>query len=64
MSQYATQPYSAMFPRHIHHILIPNNAMNWSRMSEKWAKKVHVSSPPKFSTQLFKNAQKLLYTPQ
>ena len=36
---YATQPYSAIFPRHIHHISIPNNAMKWSRMSEKWAKK-------------------------
>ena len=28
--------------------------MKWSRMSEKWAKKAHVSSPPKCSTQLFK----------
>ena len=28
-----------MFPRHIHHTSIPNNAMKWSRMSEKWAKK-------------------------
>ena len=36
---YATQPYSAMFPRHIHHISIPNNAMKWSRMSEKRTKK-------------------------
>ena len=36
---YATRPYSAMFPRHIHHISIPNNAMKCSRMSEKWAKK-------------------------
>ena len=34
-----------MFPRHIHHISIPNNAMKWSRMSEKWAKKAHVVSP-------------------
>ena len=27
-------------------------------------KKAHVSSPPKCSTQLFKNTQKLMYTPQ
>ena len=58
------QPYSSMFPRHIHHISIPNTAMKWSSMSEKWAKKAHVSSPPKCSTQLFKNTHKLLYTPQ
>ena len=45
-------------------ISISNNAIKWSRMSEKWAKKAHVSSPPKCSTQLFKNTQKLLYTPQ
>ena len=25
----------AMFPRHIHHTSTPNNAMKWSRMSEK-----------------------------
>ena len=54
------QPYSAMFPRHIHHISIPNHAMKWSKMSEKWAKKAHVSSPPKCSTELFKNTRKLL----
>ena len=44
-----------MFPRHIHHISIPNNAI----MSEKWAKKAQVSSPPKCSTQHLKNTQKL-----
>ena len=58
------QPYSAMFRRHIHHASIPNNAMKWSIMYEKWAKKAHVSSSPKCSTQLLKNTQKLLYTPQ
>ena len=52
-----------MFPRHIHHKSISNNAMKRSRMSEKWAKKARFESA-KSSTQLFKNTQKLLYTPQ
>ena len=35
---HATQPYpAAVFPRHIHLISVPNNAMKWSKMSEKWA---------------------------
>ena len=44
------QPYAAVFPRRIHHISIPDNAMKWSRMSEKWAKKAQASSPPECST--------------
>ena len=36
---YATQPLSAIFPRHIRDISIPNNAMKWSRMSENGLKK-------------------------
>ena len=48
-----------MFPRPIHHISIPKNAMEWSRMSEKWVKKAYVSTPPKCSTQLFNNTQQV-----
>ena len=51
-----------MFPRHIHRISIPNNAMKWSRMSEKWAKKTCFESAKTLDSTLQKDTKTTVYS--